>query len=73
MEDLIKDGSEATSRDFYLEMARRKMDHGSDVIVNVMSGHSIYGRILSVGFTNFMVKTKEGVKSIAIDDILDMN
>ncbi len=74
MSDLVKDGKGTTTVDFFIEMARRKMDNGSDTAVNVIfDSKNIIGRVVSVGVDVIQVKTASGERRIKVSDILDMN
>jgi len=69
--DFLNKG-DVIGENYFSEMAMRKIDAGSDMIINTMNEkNSIYGKVVSVDGRSISILTKDGLRDVKILDIID--
>lgn len=63
--------AKAVTREDFVEMLMRKQEQGNDAILTTMKG-DFYGRVVSAGFDKVTINMNGEIKTIKIDDILDI-
>jgi len=72
--ELNKDGGPAVTPGYYLELIYKKIDSGSDIIINSLSSENlIVGRPVRVDGKTVTVSSEGREVVVKISDILDIN
>lgn len=67
---MLEKGQAITKED-YVELLMSKQERGNDTILVTMKG-DFYGRVISVGIDKVSINMNGSVKTIDLDDILDI-